>query len=1092
MTTTSFRADNVLRDLKDFQRATVEHAFHRLFVADDSTKRFLVADEVGLGKTLVAKGVVAKAIEHLRATGVKRIDVVYICSNQEIAAQNVRKLDVAGVGAPIASRLTLLAKEVTGMRDRSLNIVALTPGTSFEQSSATGRADERHLLYWLLHDIWNLGNRTGPKNLLQATTRSASRFRDALRWFDRAAIDDSVAAEFARALGTRCDQEHAAGEPTIRERFDALSVEFGRSRRHIPDDQRHRRNALISELRGLLAAACVESLEPDLVILDEFQRFKHLLEEDQESEAASLARALFTWRNEETGEHARVLMLSATPYRALTVAGDGGEDDHHGDFLATVRFLARNADRIEDLRIMLRDYQRELYRVDEDPSHKLGEIGRSIERLLTDYMARTERIGAAGQHDAMLRQHVRGAAPRVDDLRQYLLAQDVAAELGHHDVTELWKSAPYLLNFLDGYQLRTRFDEACAVPERARVLAEILDGSQDLLLTSADLAAYADVDPGGPRLRELAADVIDSEAWRLLWIPAALGYHAPGGAYADPALHAFTKRLVFSAWRAVPRAAAGLLSYLAERRMTLEADPVASNTPARRASQRNRLQFSLGAGDRLTGMPALALLYPSPTLARLADPREFAAERPGGTVSELTDWAARRIEPELGRLPNGRVEGDVDPRWYWVAPLLLDRDVSDAWWGLPLLSAAWSDGDTRASAEESRWSEHVDLARDVARDGLDLGRRPDDLAATLAQLALGGPGTLALRALDRVTQTDLAHVPIREAAARIAWALRGLFNSPEATALLRGAHEEDSVFWRRVLTYAIDGDLQAVLDEHAHVLVDAEGLQDASDEKKAKEVGAAMSRPLGLRASRVTYSSIDAGDGAVTATSERLHTAFAARFGDDEGGAQAAGSEKPARASQLREAFNSPYWPFVLVSTAVGQEGLDFHPYCHAVVHWNLPTNPVDLEQREGRVHRYKGHAIRKNVATRHGAAAISQPGEPWSTAFELAAEDRRPDDSELVPFWIYPIEDGAKVERHVLALPMSRELHRLDALRNALAVYRLAFGQARQEDVIDHLLSRFGIEKAKALAATLRIDLRPPVSGRPPSQPPVQPKSAP
>src|SRR5699024_11013379 len=38
--------------------------------------------------------------------------------------------------------------------------------------------------------------------------------------------------------------------------------------------------------------------------------------------------------------------------------------------------------------------------------------------------------------------------------------------------------------------------------------------------------------------------------------------------------------------------------------------------------------------------------------------------------------------------------------------------------------------------------------------------------------------------------------------------------------------------------------------------------------------------------------------------------------------------------------FNSPFWPFVLASTSVGQEGLDFHTYSHAVVHWNLPPTP--------------------------------------------------------------------------------------------------------------------------------------------------------
>ena len=75
-----------------------------------------------------------------------------------------------------------------------------------------------------------------------------------------------------------------------------------------------------------------------------------------------------------------------------------------------------------------------------------------------------------------------------------------------------------------------------------------------------------------------------------------------------------------------------------------------------------------------------------------------------------------------------------------------------------------------------------------------------------------------------------------------------------------------------------------------------------------------------------------------------------------------------ARLNVVRDAFNSPFRPFVLATTSIGQEGLDFHPYCHRLYHWNLPHNPVDLEQREGRVHRYKGHAIRLNVAANHAA----------------------------------------------------------------------------------------------------------------------------
>ena len=53
------------------------------------------------------------------------------------------------------------------------------------------------------------------------------------------------------------------------------------------------------------------------------------------------------------------------------------------------------------------------------------------------------------------------------------------------------------------------------------------------------------------------------------------------------------------------------------------------------------------------------------------------------------------------------------------------------------------------------------------------------------------------------------------------------------------------------------------------------------------------------------------------------------------------------RVMSVRDAFNSPFRRFVLCSTSIGQEGLDFHWYCRRVVHWNSPNNPIDVEQRE-------------------------------------------------------------------------------------------------------------------------------------------------
>ena len=181
------------------------------------------------------------------------------------------------------------------------------------------------------------------------------------------------------------------------------------------------------------------------------------------------------------------------------------------------------------------------------------------------------------------------------------------------------------------------------------------------------------------------------------------------------------------------------------------------------------------------------------------------------------------------------------------------------------------------------------------------------------------------------------------------------------------------------------------------------------------------------------------------------------------------------RAVNMREAFNSPFWPFVLTSTSIGQEGLDFHPYCHAVGHWNLPTNPVDLEQREGRVHRYKGHAVRKNVASVYGQdQSVAISGEPWTAAFDQAIHDRPADASDLVPYWVHPIGDGAQIERHTFPMPLSRDVQRFNDLVRSLASYRLALGQPRQEDLLAFMSQWYPADELSDLVDRLRLDLSP------------------
>lgn len=236
-----------------------------------------------------------------------------------------------------------------------------------------------------------------------------------------------------------------------------------------------------------------------------------------------------------------------------------------------------------------------------------------------------------------------------------------------------------------------------------------------------------------------------------------------------------------------------------------------------------------------------------------------------------------------------------------------------------------------------------------------------------------------------------------------------------------------------------------------------------------------MCTALGVRASSMAVDEIGVEEGSEAVSLDndgRMRGHFASRFGEE----RSDDGDKITRTGQVREAFNSPFWPFVLATTSAGQEGLDFHTYCHAVVHWNLPANPVDLEQREGRVHRYKGHAVRKNLASRYGLGeAAGAPGDPWELLFAAGKRDRAAGATDVVPFWIYPIEGGAKIERHVPALPLSRERDKIAALRRSLAAYRMVFGQARQEDLLDHLLSRLTDAEVALHAEALGINLEPP-----------------
>lgn len=1068
----------VLSSLKDFQRSSVDYVFSRLYTDPDKTHRFLLADEVGLGKTLVAKGVVAKTIDHLWDR-VDRIDIIYICSSGDIARQNVDRLNITGEPDwALVSRATLLPSQIRDIQARKVNFIAFTPGTTFQLSSSAGRGDERVLLYCLLEQSWGFRG-TGPQNVFQGYIEDYDRFRGQLGRYDRTRIEPLLQRSFIEALEHKEQQDKAAGLPTLQDRFRELCTIFGRVRSYIPREERKTQNLFLGELRSVLAATCIRALQPDLVILDEFQRFKDLLSVggEDEPEEAALARELFDYTHES--EKTRLLLLSATPYKMYTTVDEMETDDHYSDFLQTVRFLHDDPAKTEKLSTLLTQYRHAICRstrAAEDPMIVRDQLQTELRKI----MARTERLASSADRNGMLREiPSRQIGLEIPETLAYHRLQELADRLHHSDTIEYWKAAPYLLSFMDEYRLKRGFEALLNGDGPPPDLA----GIRELFLPDRLLRGRARVDAPHARLQWLMEICVQTGAWQLLWIPSASPYYRSEGVFANPALIGFTKRLLFSAWHVVPKAVAALLSHEAERRMLERFGEPRESLTKVREKLFAPLQFTRSEG-RLTGMPVLGLIYPSMFLARVGDPYELT--RTMGEALPSRDELLRRIEKviepviekEINLLARGK--GPVDEAWYWVAPILLDlradpkrtrdwlmrADAAERWSGLGLDREGVREG----SEEKSGWQDHVLRARDVINGKLKLGPPPADLTAVLAELALGAPGIVGLRALGRVIGGPEAwkESEIRDSAGQIAWSFRNLFNLPEVIALIRTLHPEEP-YWRRTVQYSIDGNLQAVMDEYAHVLKESLGLFDHLVPEISRKIALEIRKASGLRSAPVIVDELVNTENGKRLRKHRLRARFAARFGED----VEVDDKKANRKDLVRSAFNSPFWPFVLATTSVGQEGLDFHHYCHAVIHWNLPSNPVDLEQREGRVHRYKGHAVRKNVAQRFRSKTNSAD-DPWSAMFEEARRTRDPLATDIVPYWVYPIEGGAVIERHVPKLPLGREEIRFQALRRSLALYRMVFGQPRQDELLSYLMGTLDDEQKLIWADQIRIDLTP------------------
>lgn len=1084
--------------LKDFQRRTVDYIVKRLYGDDPPARRFLVADEVGLGKTHVARGVALHAINRLWDK-VERIDIIYLCSNSDIARQNVARLQFDGAAhIPESPRITLLPLASSGLRGHRVNIIPLTPGTSLKVRGSLGLKKERALLLHLLKDHWDLEH-IGACRLF-AGNAGLQRFKAYVRDFtDEHTIDTALKDAFLASLDQLCIEEAAQGKKTLRSRVRTL-VSHLRTEPRRGDPWKARQREIIGELRQRLGRSCIDSLEPDLIILDEFQRFKDLLDETSDDPAAEMARQLFQY--EDDASKARVLLLSATPYKMYTTPDEAGGESHYDDFVATARFLLheRPGDATE-LRVLLKAYRAELFRADERAFERLEMIRAGLERILQSVMVRTERLAVTPDRNGMLTEPpLIGLQLEARDVVSYGEHQRLARFAGSKDTLDFWKAAPWLLNFMEDYEFARDFRSRHETDPASTELRALVGASGSALLDARDVTAFRRLDPAHGRLRWLMQHTLDTELWRMLWLPPTLPYYRLGEPFESIAEQSPGKTLLFSAWRVVPRVVAAALSHEAERRLyesTEGADADLTTAP-------ERLAGLLGISKRdggVAGLSALTMMYPSSVLASEFDPLRLSAELSGReptalpALADLLSAIEGRLQPMIDRMTRVRADRAApDESWYWAAPILLDLENDPAEtraWIDKGLGEEWSGESAKSRArrrvddededdldaapsldDQSALGELVSRIRDLANGKLPSGTPPKDLTRAVALMALGGAGTAALRSLMRVSTWSASPSQVlRSAAARVGAGFRTFFNHPDSTAAVRSTTERAD-YWRQCLEYSAAAGMQPMLDEYVHLLASETGHQSDDPEVAASSAANRLASVTGIRRARVGASDIRVSGNRVKYESIYVRSRFAMRFGEE----RASDSGDNLRADDVRHAFNSPFSPFVLATTSVGQEGLDFHYYCHSVVHWNLPANPVDLEQREGRVHRFKGLAVRKNVAKMNARAWRQLNGEqdPWRLAFAAALADRAEGESDLVPFWVYPIEGGARIERHVPTYPLSRGVERFEALKDALAIYRMVFGQPRQEELLAYLVRMVPADQVKKLVERLQISLAP------------------
>lgn len=969
------------KKLKDFQKATVEHIVN--IFKSKKQRRVLLSDEVGLGKTIVSKGVIQAVGELSDEYGIwddNTYRVVYICSNANIVKQNTENLGIEDVMNIDESRLSMqhfiVAKKVKELQKSKKSkpriLIPLTPGTSFNLQTSAGNMNERALMFAILSHLDDFkDHKTALKNRLNIYGANGDNWTDIIDKYEKD-IKENVCTGYRENIS-----KEVVNDDCYQEAKDLLL-------KAIALNDYNTTNKAITLFRIIFCKISMKELNPDLVIMDEFQRFSSLLDLEGNSEEAMLTRTFF---GKEDGPF--ILLVSATPYKPFTTLEELNEnkiDEQYQDFNKLADFLFDGREDIVFQQVW-HDYSKELCHISSDNLDILIAKKNIAEDTMYEAMSRTERYRNSSQDDTYLK-------ISTGDIASYCQMQEVLGECnkmseGRFGVKtlpmEYAKSSPYLLSFMDKYKLKEKL--AKAYTEHPWKIKQ----KQQYLIKKKNINTYERIPSCNAKLDKLSNILFgekgEKHGEQLFWIPASHPYYKIPASNVFAKNHDFSKVLVFSAWEMVPRMIACMISYAIEQKSISHAFPSATYTNTKENSEKDALDKQEGekAGTGRLRRESLELVTCcSDFLKDAYNPKAYL----GNDLKEIKAGIKENFK-NTSRFT--LVEQPTTAKFLLEAIKLLDSNTEEK-----IL---------------------------ISEDGLD----------TLVNMAIGSPGICFYRLLGN---KDLA----QEAATKIC---NNIFNRRYNAAVIDILYNKKSVqtYFKQVIDYCVMGNLQTVLDEFAYMIDER-----SNGERNVEMIQKRMIESFIDR----NYQEIDTTEsfGKEKKKKWRIRTHYAMPYGNIRMTDQATN-----RANDVRLAFNSPFRPFILASTSVGQEGLDFHWYCRKIMHWNISSNPQDMEQREGRIDRYKSLFVRRNVAKFHPETYT------WNEMFDLArTEAKEKGFCELVPYWSIPQDmlksiaetDREYIESIVPLYPLSMDYDRYRHMKSVLRLYRLTMGQPRQEELLE------------------------------------------